>query len=221
MDSILNFLADNYLIFIIVSGVLLLALIGFIVSGRKKKKGEVQTADPVAQPMQAPTPTDVNQMPTPVDTTVAPVEPVAPVAPANQELTPEQQALMGNQAAAPVEPQPVAAPVEQPAMEPVASDEPTLVINDPSATTTSEPAANMFDPSAALVEAPVQSEPVVAAPVVDSTPVSEPAPVAQDVVTPVEPQAPVAPVEPIQPATSLFETPVAQPQDNTTNNQPM
>ena len=40
MDSILNFLADNYLIFIIVSGVLLLALIGFIVSGRKKKKGE-------------------------------------------------------------------------------------------------------------------------------------------------------------------------------------
>ena len=42
MNKILDFLADNYVIFIVISGVLLLALIGFIVTGRKKKKGEVE-----------------------------------------------------------------------------------------------------------------------------------------------------------------------------------
>ena len=42
-DNILNFLADNYLIFMIVAVILLFALIGFIVDGKKKKQkgGEV------------------------------------------------------------------------------------------------------------------------------------------------------------------------------------
>ena len=38
MDTVLNFLADHYLWFMIGAGFLLLALIGFIVDGKKKKK---------------------------------------------------------------------------------------------------------------------------------------------------------------------------------------
>ncbi len=46
MDSINNFLADNYLWFMIGAGVLLVALIGFIVDGKKKKtKGEELPSD--------------------------------------------------------------------------------------------------------------------------------------------------------------------------------
>ena len=41
MESILNFLADNYLYFMIGSVVLLFALIGFAVDGKKKKKDDV------------------------------------------------------------------------------------------------------------------------------------------------------------------------------------
>lgn len=40
MDNVLNFLADNYKWFMIGAGVLLLALIGFIVDGKRKKKDD-------------------------------------------------------------------------------------------------------------------------------------------------------------------------------------
>ncbi len=40
METVLNFLADNYLWFMIGAGILLLALLGFIFDGRKKKKEE-------------------------------------------------------------------------------------------------------------------------------------------------------------------------------------
>lgn len=40
MDTLLNFLADHYLWFMIGAGFLLLALIGFMADGRKKKKAE-------------------------------------------------------------------------------------------------------------------------------------------------------------------------------------
>lgn len=38
MDSILSFLADNYKYFMIAAVVLLLALIGFIVDGKRKRR---------------------------------------------------------------------------------------------------------------------------------------------------------------------------------------
>ncbi len=41
MENVLNFLADNYLYFMIGSVVLLFALIGFAVEGRKKKKEDI------------------------------------------------------------------------------------------------------------------------------------------------------------------------------------
>lgn len=40
MDSVMNFLADNYIWFFVASGVLLFALIGFIIDSKKKKKNE-------------------------------------------------------------------------------------------------------------------------------------------------------------------------------------
>lgn len=47
MDTILSFLADNYKWFMIGSAVLLLALIGFIVDGKRKKKEEIANMQPV------------------------------------------------------------------------------------------------------------------------------------------------------------------------------
>lgn len=44
MDTLLNFLADNFKWFMIGSGVLLIALIGFLVGGDKKKKKESEDA---------------------------------------------------------------------------------------------------------------------------------------------------------------------------------
>lgn len=61
MDSFLNFLTDNYTYFLIAAGVLLLALIGLIVSGRNKKKKEE----------------NVNFEETPVDNTITVSEPTA------------------------------------------------------------------------------------------------------------------------------------------------
>lgn len=40
MDSVMNFLADNYIWFFVAAGVLLFALIGFIIDSKKKQKSE-------------------------------------------------------------------------------------------------------------------------------------------------------------------------------------
>ena len=48
-ENILSFLADNYKYFMIASGVLLIALIGFIVDGKKKKKQELEKSVPLPQ----------------------------------------------------------------------------------------------------------------------------------------------------------------------------
>lgn len=40
MDKVLNFLADNYILLMVIGVVLLIALIGFVVEGKKKKKDE-------------------------------------------------------------------------------------------------------------------------------------------------------------------------------------
>ena len=60
MDSILNFLADNYIWFLIGGAVLLVALIGFLVDGKKHKKGESNTQETTNAPLE----TNTNQIPT-------------------------------------------------------------------------------------------------------------------------------------------------------------
>ncbi|MBR4178727.1 MAG: hypothetical protein IKR57_05230 [Bacilli bacterium] len=155
MDSVLNFLADYYYIFLGVSVVLLIALIGFI-AGSRKKKPEVQTASETAQPNM----TQTEPMGVQVDT-YAPVTPeVTPQAvPEPATLGPTMP--IGNEVAAQPATQPMVNDInvgmQLPPEEPVRSDEPTLIIEDPSATSTpSEPAT----PVTPEPVAPVQSEPV-------------------------------------------------------------
>ncbi len=133
MDSVLNFLADYYYIFIIISGLLLFALIGFIVMGKKKAKQEREGVDPTQAPVQ----TEVNA------NVGVPSETPAPA------VTPEMQPTTVVQNTAPVTPQVTPDPTQNltmqdaqmmmPPEEEVKNDEPTLIINDPSATPTVEP----------------------------------------------------------------------------------
>ena len=124
MDGFLNFLADYYIVFIVISGLLLFALIGFVVMGKKKKT----------------LPGQVNMEPTPEN----PGAPVGPGVPAPG--APAPGAPVGPQPA-PIQPTAPAQPEQQPQtlgdaavgqQDQMVSDEPTLIINDPSAT---QPAA--------------------------------------------------------------------------------
>ena len=72
MDNVLNFLSENYLYFMIGAVVLLFALIGFAVDGRKKSKEKDVEMNPTGgmpnQPMQFgqnPNPAPTNQTPNP------------------------------------------------------------------------------------------------------------------------------------------------------------
>lgn len=86
MDTVLNFLADNYIWFMVGAVVLLFALIGFIVDGKKKKKQEAASMDPMAQGSFGVNPNAQNFVPeqqtfvnqTPVENTPQPVGQVAP-----------------------------------------------------------------------------------------------------------------------------------------------
>ena len=77
MEAIKDFLANNYMIFMIISVVLLIALIGFLVGGKKKKKdaGEVPANNGVQPDAQN------TAMPTDSNMNVAPVSPVGPTSP--------------------------------------------------------------------------------------------------------------------------------------------
>ena len=98
MKGLFDFLANNYIIFAIISGVLLFAIIGFIRKIKKDKLKGVQTADAVAQPLVA----DDNNAPVQeeipqdlLNTTAAPVE----MAPAKEEemvIAPSLEGLDSN-----------------------------------------------------------------------------------------------------------------------------
>ena len=51
MESIFNFLADNYIYFMIAAGILAIALIGFLIDGKKKQKKEEIAGVPTMQAM--------------------------------------------------------------------------------------------------------------------------------------------------------------------------
>ena len=53
MEKVMNFLAENYIWFFVAAGVLLFALIGFLIEGKNKNKSEfkgesINTSEPVA-----------------------------------------------------------------------------------------------------------------------------------------------------------------------------
>ena len=115
MDSVLNFLANNYLIFLIISGVLFFALIGFIVVGKKKAKEEGEGAE---QPKEETKPEEMASLfgdssinPPSVDENAKPGEPTLVIPDPATEAAPETPS------------------------EPIDPDAPSLVIPDPAAET--------------------------------------------------------------------------------------
>ena len=240
MDSLLDFLANYYVIFIVVSGILLLALIGFIVTGRKKKKEGVQTADPMAQQPSAPNaempsapmggemPAEMAPAPemntaavTPEATqptladVASPVEPVTPAPSASVEAmaTPDTTSV--------VEPNTV--PMEP--IVPANSDEPTLIIEDKSAVP--QEAATLFETPNATPEAQAPVEPTAAPEVAQPMSTDAPVPAVESTssesvesVTSV-PSAPTEPVAPSAPAEMAPEpaasAPDVQPETPTTS----
>lgn len=96
MDNVLNFLADNYKWFMIGAGVLLLALIGFIVDGKRKKKDDSSNT-----PASLPTNGQVNTVQNLNNQAVA----QTPAGPAQTNV------------AAPAQPVAVQAPVEGPSLD--------------------------------------------------------------------------------------------------------
>lgn len=209
MDSILSFLADNYKYFMIAAVVLLFALIGFIVDGKKKKKNEevvpVPNVDAQAQAAQGMAPTQPAQVqpatPAPAVEQTA-VEPglvieepsLNNVEPASQELNldasvqEEQGSIFGTpEMQAP-------AAVETTAPDPATVEGPTLVIEDKEETPAPEMAASTL-------------EPVAPAPVETTAPVAEP--VAEPTVQEVAPTM-TAPEMPATPAATTPETPIQQ-----------
>ena len=177
MDSVFNFLADNYYIFLGISVFLLFGLIGFIAGGRKKKTPEVATASATAQP-------SMNQ----TEPTGVQIDSFAPVTP---EVT--QATQVTPEVSAPVTPEltntDINAGMPLPPEEPVKSDQPTLIIEDPSTTSSVQPGVT-----------PEVSTPVAPTPVMNPT--VEPV---QSVTQTPAVNASIAPVQ--NPGQSLFEVP--------------
>lgn len=72
MESVMNFLANNYIWFFVASGILVFALIGFIIDSKKKSKvefkgEEVESTTPVTEEV---VPTVEEEFPTEVDKTI-------------------------------------------------------------------------------------------------------------------------------------------------------
>lgn len=184
MEGILSFLSDNYIWFMIGAGVLLLALIGFLVDSKKKKKTETMTpmtnSDPVVPGVALPTDT-------PVSTPVENVE-NASVAPVTEEpsLVFEEPSLQNNNG------QNVSFDEPQVVQEPVA-EEPTVIPTPSIFDTPSEESAPTIGEPISASDSVVNEEPVMSEPVV-SEPVTQ------------EPVAPVAPT--VEPTVIPTETPV-------------
>ena len=198
METIMNFLADNYKWFMIAAGVLLLALIGFLVSG-KKKKGNEEVPTPMPQ-------NDFSQMGT-LDQMQ------------NAQAQPEQMAAQPA-----VEPQ---APVQSgPATDTIFTGEPVnneseaeqLVIEAPSGAlnnNTNMDTMGMDMPGVPVTEATPEVAPVAPAPEVAQAPVAPMPEVAPAVAAaPVEElviEPAPAPAEPAAPAVPVMETPAVEP----------
>ena len=206
MDKVLDFLADNYVYFIIISAILLVALVGLIAKEKRRKKNDTAMIGSAA---------NIGQ---PTDTPVAPEAPQMEAAPLQMENPPldESGTLVIQDPSVPSEPtlnnETNTNDINQnDGLTPGENGESMLVIPDPSAPA-SEPAPteSLFavpDPNA-QPEAPAETpseEPSLVIPD-SSAPVPEPVPAAEPTPAPaMEPQpemvpqqeVPTAPVEPM------------------------
>ena len=176
MDKVLNFLADNYILLMVIGVVLLIALIGFVVEGKKKKKDEgtiVNSQNVTAENNVNTLNTDTNVVNTEntVNTDVSLntneniAEPTLDFETPNTnqtEVTQDNNVNNGLNA----EPVTLEAQTEMPVNDVNAQVVPNIV--------ESEPTALDFGTPANTVNEPVVSEPVVNQPVVNEPVVSEP-----------------------------------------------
>lgn len=207
MEKILGFLADNYLWFMIGAGVLLLALIGFVVNGRKEKKNNDNNASlpgQDAQPAVVPTSNPLE--------TQMPSQPV-------QNVQPDLSTQPTVNAEATVQ---------------TAEEKPTLIFEEPSFNDgNSEAVSNALGDSSSMGETPesLDNAPTLGEPISVDAPVETPTvetPVAEPVVEPVTeplsaepiietPSVSPEPIAPVanEPITSIFdETPNNAPVEN-------
>ena len=207
MDNILSFLADNYKWFMLAAVLLLFALIGFIVDGKKKKKNEevvpVPNADAQAQ---AATTTPAEEQGLVIE------EPSLN----NVEVTSNEVNIAGAEEEGSIFGTPemqAPASVETTAEDPAITEGPTLVIEDkeeaapemsaPVQTESApeveaEPAPEMAAPEVAPEVAPTTPEVVVSEPAPEMAPTVPEAPVATAPEVPAAPETPSAPTTPAQ-----------------------
>lgn len=230
-DTILNFLADNYLIFMIVAVILLFALIGFIVDGKKKKQKDVEAVPKVSVPPQ-PTPAVANPNVAPQAETITPAPtmasasepslsgleatandvtintsvPVTPVTPVPEQpnVTPAQSEVVPESIFNTPAVETSAPVMTTPGQEPVQQAQPTLVIEEPTINVApQEPTTAMpATPTPEVAPAPMVGE----MPFVSETPQTPVAPT--PVETPVLGETPTIGETPSVPATpTIGETP--------------
>lgn len=224
MDNILSFLADNYKWFMLAAVILLFALIGFIVDGKKKKKSSevvpVPNADAQAQaaagvaPTSVANPESVAPAPAPAPTNEPQGLVIEEPSLNNVEAT-SQEVNIGEEEGSIFGTPEMQAPaaVETTAEDPAVTDAPTLIIEDKEEAVPEMTASVQSEPTLVATPEVAVSEPAMAP--AEPTPVAEPAPVmaptASETPVAVAPEAPSVPVTPVAPETpSAPTTPVQQ-----------
>lgn len=180
MDKVLNFLADNYILLMVIGVVLLIALIGFVVEGKKKKKDEGtidnSQSTPVNNVNTLNTDTNVVNNENAVNTDVnlntneTKVEPTLNFGTPNTnqtEVTQDNNVNNGLNAG----PVTLEAQTEMPVNDVNAQVVPNIVESEPTALDFGTPANTVNEP---VVSEPVVNQPVVNEPVVNEPVVSEP-----------------------------------------------
>lgn len=186
MDKVLNFLADNYILLMVIGVVLLIALIGFVVEGKKKKKdeGTIDNSQNVTAENNVNTlNTDTNVVNTEntvntdvsLNTSETIAEPTLDFGTPNTnqtEVTQDNNVNNGLNA----EPVTLEAQTEMPVNDVNAEVVPNIVESEPTALDFGTPTNTATEPVATepVVNEPVVNEPVINGPVVGEPVVSEP-----------------------------------------------
>lgn len=181
MDKVLNFLADNYILLMVIGVVLLIALIGFVVEGKKKKKdeGTIDNSQNVTAENNVNTlNTDTNVVNTEntvntdvsLNTSKTIAEPTLDFGTPNTNQT---EVTQGNNVNNGLNAGPVTleAQTEMPVNDVNAQVVPNIVESEPTALDFGTPTNTATEP---VATEPVASEPVISEPVVSEPVVNEP-----------------------------------------------
>lgn len=183
MDKVLNFLADNYILLMVIGVVLLIALIGFVVEGKKKKKdeGTIDNSQNVTAENNVNTlNTDTNVVNTEntvntdvsLNTSKTIAEPTLDFGTPNTNQTENNIVDNGLNA----EPVTLEAQTEMPVNDVNAQVVPNIVESEPTALDFGTPVNTVTEPitNEPVVNEPVVNQPIVNEPVVNEPVVSEP-----------------------------------------------